>query len=237
MSHSSRHSASSRSRSRPVRSATLRATAPQAAHAHGLFGQPLFAPQRLGPPRSRPCSVSHSSRHSASSRSRFDCSSLPLLRHRLSCHRPRSRRRHDPTPRCRRRCTSPRRSGSPTCSAKRRESTDDLVAACDGEARVLLIERDLADPAASWLDLQMLVMLSGRERTEDEYAALFRAAGLEPLGHDANLCGPQGVRSAAPMITRRLLPVRRPNDRPGCRARTRSPRRSVWVGASEARCG
>ena len=66
--------------------------------------------------------------------------------------------------------------------AERPESTDDLVAACDGDARVLLIERDLADPAASWLDLQMLVMLSGRERTEDEYAALFRAAGLEPAG-------------------------------------------------------
>lgn len=56
------------------------------------------------------------------------------------------------------------------------------AAALDGDARVLLIERDLADPAASWLDLQMLVMLGGRERTEDEYAALFRAAGLEPAG-------------------------------------------------------
>jgi hypothetical protein len=56
------------------------------------------------------------------------------------------------------------------------------AAALDGEARVLLIERDLADPAASWLDLQMLVMLGGRERTEDEYGALFRAAGLTPVG-------------------------------------------------------
>jgi hypothetical protein len=54
------------------------------------------------------------------------------------------------------------------------------AAALEGDARVLLIERDLTDPAASWLDLQMLVMLGGRERTEDEYAALFRAAGLEP---------------------------------------------------------
>ena len=54
------------------------------------------------------------------------------------------------------------------------------AAALDGDARVLLIERDLSDPAASWLDLQMLVMLGGRERTEAEYAALFRAAGLEP---------------------------------------------------------
>ena len=54
------------------------------------------------------------------------------------------------------------------------------AAALDGGAHVLLIERDLADPAASWLDLQMLVMLGGRERTEDEYAELFRAAGLTP---------------------------------------------------------
>lgn len=45
---------------------------------------------------------------------------------------------------------------------------------------MLLIERDLGDPAAAWLDLQMLVMLGGRERTEHEYAALFRAAGLAP---------------------------------------------------------
>lgn len=56
------------------------------------------------------------------------------------------------------------------------------AAALDGDARVLLIERDLTVPAASWLDLQMLVMLGGRERTEEEYAALFRAAGLEPAG-------------------------------------------------------
>jgi hypothetical protein len=56
------------------------------------------------------------------------------------------------------------------------------AAAFDGDAQVLLIERDLNVPAASWLDLQMLVMLGGRERTEEEYAALFRAAGLEPAG-------------------------------------------------------
>jgi hypothetical protein len=33
---------------------------------------------------------------------------------------------------------------------------------------------DLSDPAASWLDLQMLVMLGGRERTEQEYAGAQR---------------------------------------------------------------
>jgi hypothetical protein len=56
------------------------------------------------------------------------------------------------------------------------------AAALEGDARVLLVERDLADPAAPWLDLQMLVMLGGRERSEEEFAALFRAAGLEPTG-------------------------------------------------------
>jgi O-methyltransferase domain/Dimerisation domain len=54
------------------------------------------------------------------------------------------------------------------------------AAALDGDAQVLLIERDLTVPDASWLDLQMLVMLGGRERTEEEYAALLRAADLEP---------------------------------------------------------
>jgi O-methyltransferase domain/Dimerisation domain len=56
------------------------------------------------------------------------------------------------------------------------------AAALEGDARVLLLERDLSDPAAPWLDVQMLVMLGGRERTEEEYAALFRAVGLEPAG-------------------------------------------------------
>jgi hypothetical protein len=49
------------------------------------------------------------------------------------------------------------------------------------DARVLLIERELSDPAAVWTDLTMLVMVGGRERTEAEYASLFEAAGLEPL--------------------------------------------------------
>jgi hypothetical protein len=54
--------------------------------------------------------------------------------------------------------------------------------ALEADARVLLIERDLADPAAAWVDLQMLVMAGGQERTEDEYAELFRSAGLDYLG-------------------------------------------------------
>jgi hypothetical protein len=56
------------------------------------------------------------------------------------------------------------------------------AAALEGDARVLLVERDLGDPVAAWLDLQMLVMAGGRERTEAEYAALFRAAGLDYAG-------------------------------------------------------
>jgi hypothetical protein len=53
--------------------------------------------------------------------------------------------------------------------------------ALEGDARVLVIERDLeGDAVAPWMDLQMLVMLGGRERTAGEYAALFRAAGLQP---------------------------------------------------------
>jgi O-methyltransferase domain len=51
------------------------------------------------------------------------------------------------------------------------------------EASVLVLERDLGAPnealAAKLSDLNMLVMPGGRERTKDQYAALFEAAGLE----------------------------------------------------------
>jgi hypothetical protein len=49
-------------------------------------------------------------------------------------------------------------------------------------ARVLLVERDLGAPnelpGAKLSDLNMLVALGGRERTRDEYAALFERSGL-----------------------------------------------------------
>lgn len=51
------------------------------------------------------------------------------------------------------------------------------------EGKVLVVEQVL--PSANepslgkWLDLHMLVLLTGRERTEAEYGALFKAAGLE----------------------------------------------------------
>lgn len=56
------------------------------------------------------------------------------------------------------------------------------AAALAPDARVLVVEHDLADPSAAWIDLQMLVMVGGRERTEQEYTALFETAQLEFLG-------------------------------------------------------
>jgi len=54
------------------------------------------------------------------------------------------------------------------------------------DAVVLLIERDLGSPnedaAAKLADLNMFVMPGGRERTVDEYAALFDDAGLRLAG-------------------------------------------------------
>ena len=54
--------------------------------------------------------------------------------------------------------------------------------AMGAESAVLVIERDLgppnANPAAKLSDLNMFVMPGGRERSEDEYAALFEGAGL-----------------------------------------------------------
>ena len=57
-----------------------------------------------------------------------------------------------------------------------------VAAALDRDACVLLVEHDLAEPAAAWLDLQMLVMTGGRERSEMEYARLFDLAGLRYVG-------------------------------------------------------
>ncbi len=57
-----------------------------------------------------------------------------------------------------------------------------VARALDADARVIVVERDLADPGAAWLDLQMLVMAGGQERTEDEYASLLVAAGLDYVG-------------------------------------------------------
>lgn len=54
------------------------------------------------------------------------------------------------------------------------------------DARLLVIERGIGAPneqaAAKLMDLQMLVSAGGRERTRDEYAALFDAAGFRLAG-------------------------------------------------------
>jgi hypothetical protein len=56
-------------------------------------------------------------------------------------------------------------------------------AAMDDEATLLLLERIIGepntDPAATFSDLNMLVMPGGRERTVDEFAALLAEAGFE----------------------------------------------------------
>lgn len=57
-----------------------------------------------------------------------------------------------------------------------------VATALQGNARVLLVERDLADRATASLDLQMLVMFGSRERSPEEYAALVEAAGLRYVG-------------------------------------------------------
>ncbi len=45
-------------------------------------------------------------------------------------------------------------------------------------AAELVLQPDNPDPFPYFLDLEMLVMLTGRERTEEEFAELYRAAGL-----------------------------------------------------------
>lgn len=68
--------------------------------------------------------------------------------------------------------------------------------------RLLVVERALAPDhrralPVLHLDLQMLVLLGGRQRTDDEYGALFAAAGFHlaqvvPLGDAANYCVYEG---------------------------------------------
>lgn len=58
---------------------------------------------------------------------------------------------------------------------------------------VLLVERDLGapneNPAAKFSDLNMLVAPGGRERTLDEYAALFESAGYQLAGSTPTAAG------------------------------------------------
>ena len=66
---------------------------------------------------------------------------------------------------------------------------------------VLVLERDLGGPnenaPAKLSDLNMLVNPGGRERSEDEYAALFAAAGLRYVGATASVAGISVFEAAA----------------------------------------
>jgi hypothetical protein len=59
-------------------------------------------------------------------------------------------------------------------------------AAMSDGARLLVVERDLGPPnedaPSKFSDLNMLVGPGGRERTQDEYAALFESAGFRLVG-------------------------------------------------------
>jgi O-methyltransferase domain/Dimerisation domain len=65
---------------------------------------------------------------------------------------------------------------------------------------VLLIERVVGppneDPATKFLDLNMLVMPGGRERTLDEYAALFEASGFSLVGETPTEGGTSVIEGA-----------------------------------------
>jgi hypothetical protein len=69
------------------------------------------------------------------------------------------------------------------------------------QAVALVIERDLGPPnenaAAKLSDLNMLVMPGGRERTVDEYAAMFDAAGLRLAGVHPTTTGQLVIEAAA----------------------------------------
>ena len=68
-------------------------------------------------------------------------------------------------------------------------------------ALVLVLERDLGganeNPGAKLSDLNMLVNPGGRERSEDEYAALFAAAGLRYEGATPTAAGVSVFEAAA----------------------------------------
>lgn len=74
--------------------------------------------------------------------------------------------------------------------------------AADGRVLVMesIIEAGDSPPAAKFLDLQMLVMNGGRERSADEFRALYTAAGLElrriiPVTIDSRIV--EGARAGA----------------------------------------
>jgi hypothetical protein len=73
------------------------------------------------------------------------------------------------------------------------------------DGAVLVLERELggpdANPDADFSDLNMLVMPGGRERTVEEFAALFEQAGFE-------LAGTTPTAAAMSVIEARPVPLR-----------------------------
>jgi hypothetical protein len=86
-----------------------------------------------------------------------------------------------------------------------------VAAAMAPGSRVLVIENARSDAVSSlvlaYLDVQMLTAWEGRERTLDEYRALFRGAGLTPL--DAR---PVDRRGLTVMSSRQYTGARQPGD-------------------------
>lgn len=70
--------------------------------------------------------------------------------------------------------------------------------ACDPEARLLVIERDLTDPETTLSDLQMLVILGGRERSQTEYSQLLLSSGFA-LTRSIRTEGPLSLLEALPI--------------------------------------
>lgn len=70
--------------------------------------------------------------------------------------------------------------------------------ACDAQARLLVIEHDLAAREATLSDLQMLVVLGGRERTESEYRQLLLENGFA-LSRSIRTEGPLSLFEALPV--------------------------------------
>lgn len=70
--------------------------------------------------------------------------------------------------------------------------------ACDPEARLLVIEHDLSAPETTLSDLQMLVVLGGRERSHTEYSQLLLASGFA-LSRSIRTEGPLSLLEAQPV--------------------------------------
>lgn len=70
--------------------------------------------------------------------------------------------------------------------------------ACDPDARLLVVERDLAASETTLSDLHMFVVLGGRERTVAEYAELLTASGFR-LSRAIPTSGPLTLLEALPV--------------------------------------